>query len=197
MAHMYKWKKFAAGSFWEFNYSPKYLDRLSEFDRRPMALFFEYDNTKKFLQCINFHWLTVHERDTLIIKIKKRFKIDDFWDFGKPIHGLNYMWVKRNYPRALIGWRRYFPRRVRNLRTRAWQWDPEEIKRDVIGTNTQKILGVTPEMIQKLAKRAAMERAKTRKSAVGAQRERAKTRVSSIKKKGAARQKTTKRRKKK
>ena len=164
MAHVTKYKKFSAGGFWEFTYSPKYLDQLTQFDRRPLGLFFEYDTQKKYCQMINMHWLTKGQRKKFIDLITKRFDLENGIDFQVPIKGLNYMWVKMNYPIALIGWRRYFPNRIRNMKAIAFEWDPKEIEDDVINTNTQRLIGVTPEVIQKLAIRAMKSRAKTKVS---------------------------------
>ena len=114
------------------------------------------------MQGINFHWLTVPQRKKLISLIKKAFNITDFHDFGKPIPGLTYGWLKRSYPQAIIGWRRYFANRQRNIKQIAWQWEPDDIEKDVINSDTKRIVGVTSEVIQKLAIRAMKERGRTK-----------------------------------
>lgn len=158
-----KYKKFAAGGFATFSYSPKWLDQLSEFDRKPLIIFINYDSTKKYIQAINIHWLTVNQRKVLIKLMKRKFDIGDFNDFGSPISGLTYNFIKKVFPGALIAYRRYFVNRIRNLSfTPAWQWDPKEVEDNVIQSNTARIVGVTPEMIQKLAIRAMKERGRTK-----------------------------------
>ena len=98
--------------------------------------------------------------------LTRRFKLKDGIDFGKPIKNLNYMWLKKNYPLALIAWRRYFPARMRNLKSIAWQWDPKQIEDDVINSDTQRIIGISSQQIQKLAIRAMKARGKTKVSKI-------------------------------
>ena len=155
-------KKMSAGGFWTFSYSPRHLDLISSFDRRPLMLFLNYDTTKKYLQGINFHFLTVPQREKFISKITRRFKLKDGLEFGKPIKGLTYEWIKKNYPIAIIGYRRYFPNRARNIKSIAFQWDEKQIEDDVINSDTQRIIGVTSQQIQKLAIRAMKARGKTK-----------------------------------
>jgi len=163
MAFRQTYKKFAAGGFATFSYSPKHLDKLTEFDRRPLIIFINYDTEKKYISALNIHWMTVSQRRKLISIMKKVFNIGDFHEFGEPIKGFTYEWIKRTYPQALIAYRRYFTNRIRNVSfTDAWQWDPVAVNKEIIKSDTQRIIGVSPEQIQKLAIRAMKARAKTK-----------------------------------
>ena len=48
-----------------------------------------------------------------------------------------------------MAWRRYFPNRIRNLKAIATTWDYAELKKDVLMSNTQQVIGVTPEYVQR------------------------------------------------
>lgn len=148
MAILNAYRHYAAGQLYSFTYSPRWLNRLSIYDKYPLLMFFNYNNVYGLLSGINFHFLTVSQRAKLIEVITKAYDIKDLSEWGKPIPitwdnvrylGLPYM----------LAWRRYFPNRVRNLKAIAPKWDFEEIKKYVIDANTQKIIGVTSEYIQK------------------------------------------------
>jgi len=75
-------------------------------------------------------------------------KIEDLSQWGRPI---NWTWdhVKSYTPWAGIAWRRYFPARIRNIIPMATTYDKAEIEKDVIKSDTARIIGVTSEVIQR------------------------------------------------
>ncbi len=111
-------------------------------------MFVNYNNVYGLVSGVNMHWLTVSQRAKLIDFVTKAYRIEDLAEWGKPI---NLTWQTVRYlglPYAMA-WRRYFPARMRNIKAVAPTWSFEEIKNYVIDANTQKIIGVTPEYIQK------------------------------------------------
>lgn len=164
MAFTNKFKKITVGTFVQFSYSPKHLDVLTFFDRKPLGLFLGYDSERKLLHFINFHWITKAQRKKVIAIVKSVVGIgEDGWEFGKPMPINLYKLLKRRYPISILGYRTYFSNRMRNQSFPAWQWSPEDIEKKVINTDTAKIIGVTPEQIQKLAIKALRSRGDTRK----------------------------------
>lgn len=160
-----KYKKFANGGFASFSYSPKWLSKLSFYDRKPLIIFLGYDNTKKLIHGINLHWLTKNQRKKTIEILKGAMRITDKrgWEFGKPFPIDIYRLLKRRYPIATLAYRTYFPNRIRNLKFPAWQWGVEEVEDKIINTDTEKIIGVSPEQIQKLALKSLRARQTTKK----------------------------------
>ena len=158
-----KYKKFYNGALVQYSYSPKHLSQLSQYDRRPLLLFTGYDNVYNHVHGFNLHWLTVAQRKKVIQIVKDAMKIEEMWPFGKPMSIDLYRLIKARYPIATIAFRKYFPNRIRNIKFPAWQWEKEELTKKVINTNTEKIIGVSPELIQKLALKAAKERQRQRR----------------------------------
>ena len=163
MAFTRKYKKFATGGFAQFSYSPKWLSQLSYYDRRPLIIFLGYDNQKKLVHGINLHWLTKEQRKRTIALVKSAMRItaDKGWEFGKPMPLDIYRLLKSKYPIATIAYRTYFPNRMRNLSFPAWQWGKADVEEKIINTDTEKIIGTSPEQIQKLAIKALRSRGKT------------------------------------
>lgn len=158
-----KYKKFATGHFVQFSYSPKWLDKLSFYDRKPLGLFLGYDSNGKHLHMINMHWLTVAQRKRVVEIIRSAMKMtkDDTYEFGKPMPLDIYRLLKSRYPIATIAYRMYFANRMRNVSHPAWMWEDKDIQEKIINTDTEKIVGVSPETIQKLAVKALRSRGKT------------------------------------
>lgn len=163
MANLRKFKKFTAGAFVQYSYSPKHLNQLTQYDRRPLLLFTGYDNVNNLIGGFNMHWLTKTQRTRVIQIIKDAMKIEDSFPFGKPMNIDLYKLIKAKYPIATIAFRKYFPNRIRNIKFPAWQWEEEDLKKEVINTDTEKIIGTSPELIQKLAIKAAKERQRQKK----------------------------------
>ena len=90
-----------------------------------------------------------------------RITKDKGWPFSKPMPLDIYRLLKSKYPIATIAYRTYFPNRLRNLSFPAWEWGNEEVEEKIINTDTAKIIGVSPEQIQKLAIKALRSRGKT------------------------------------
>lgn len=164
MAFSNKFKKITVGSFVQFSYSPKHLDALSFYDRKPLGLFLGYDGKRKLLHFINFHWITVAQRKRVVEIIRRAVNMpEEGYPFGKPMPVNLYKLLKSKYPIATIGYRTYFSNRMRNQSFPAWDWNPEDIEKKVINSNTEKIISVTPEAIQKLAIKALKSRGQTQK----------------------------------
>lgn len=160
-----KYKKFATGGFAQYSYSPKWLSKLTFYDRKPLIIFLGYDNKNGLVHGINLHWLTKSQRKKVIDIIKSTMRITEEkgWDFGKPMPLDIYRLLKKRYPIATIAYRTYFPNRMRNLSFPAWQWEKEDVEQEIINTDTEKIVGVSPEQIQKLAVKALGSRGQTQK----------------------------------
>lgn len=162
MGFQSRFKKMAVGGFVEFAYSPKWLSQLDYYDRKPLIIFLGYDSSKNLIHGLNMHWLTVPQRKRVITLIKSAMNIVDHWDFGQPMRLDIYRLLKRRYPIATIAYRTYFPNRIRNVKYPAFQWEPDKVDSKIIHTDTAKIIGITPELLQKLARRAMLSRSKTR-----------------------------------
>lgn len=165
MAFTRKYKKFATGGFAQFSYSPKWLSQLTYYDRKPLIIFLGYDNQRKLIHGINLHWLTKEQRKRTIALVKSAMRItkDKGWPFSKPMPLDIYRLLKSKYPIATIAYRTYFPNRLRNLSFPAWEWGNEEVEEKIINTDTAKIIGVSPEQIQALARKALKSRGQTQK----------------------------------
>jgi hypothetical protein len=147
MALLQHFNYFHSGQTYSYSYSPKWLNRLSVYDRSPLALFVHYDNIYGLISAINLHWLTVAQRAHLLDTMTRVFPINDLKEWGKAVN-INWQFITSLGPVYKMAWRRYFPNRIRNIKTVASTWDYEEIKKDVIMSNTQKVIGVTPEYVQ-------------------------------------------------
>jgi hypothetical protein len=148
MALLQHYNYFTTGQFYNFTYSPKWLNRLSVYDKYPMGLFINYDSVYGLISMINFHWLTVAQRAALIDVISRRYPKALLQEWGKAIN-IDWNIIKTLGPVYRMAWRKYFPNRIRNLKAVATKWDYEELKRDVINSNTSQVIGVTPEYIQR------------------------------------------------
>lgn len=159
-----RFKKMTVGTFVQFSYSPKWLSQLSFYDRRPLGLFLGYDSQKKLIHMINMHWLTKSQRKKVVDIIRRAVNMpEEGWPFGKPFPVNIYKLLKSKYPIATIAYRSYFPNRQRNVKYPAFQWEPEKVEEKIINTDTEKIIGTSPEMVQKLAIKALKSRGKTQK----------------------------------
>ncbi len=178
MAFSNKFKKMVVGGFVQFSYSPKWLSLLSFYDRRPLIIFTGYDSQKKLIHGIQMHWLTKAQRKRVIEIIRRAVNMpEEGWPFGKPMPVNIYKLLKSKYPIATIAYRTYFPARARNIKYPAWQWEPEKVEEKIINTDTEKIIGVSPEMIQKLAIKALGSRGQTQKRKAKRRSERHKRRT--------------------
>ena len=150
MALLNQYRGFTTGQIYEYTYSPKGLVKgtLEEYDKRPLLFFVNYDNIYRLISGINLHWLTEDERKKFFQVIYRKYKIEDLSQWGRPI---NWTWdhVKSYTPWAGIAWRRYFPARIRNIIPMATTYDKAEIEKDVIKSDTARIIGVTSEVIQR------------------------------------------------
>ena len=148
MALVRTYKNHAAGQFVEFTYSPKGLSDLDQYDKHPLLLFVNFDNVYGLVSGLNLHWITVSQRAKLIDYMLRKYTKNDLAEFGRPV---NFSWdnIKSAMPELGIAWRRYFPNRMRNVKVIAPHWEWEEVKNDVINSQTERILKVTPELIQK------------------------------------------------
>jgi len=148
MALLQTYGKFYTGSVWQYTYSPKGLDVLDRFDRHPLVLWVNFDNMYRLMSGINLHWLTVEQRRQLMNLLAHNYPdISKKAEYQKPI---NFTWdnVKSWFPIGRIAWRKYFPARIRNVQLMSPTWSADEIE-SIINTDTAKIIGVTPAMIQK------------------------------------------------
>lgn len=161
---------FTTGQLYSFTYSPKWLNRLSVYDKYPLGLFISYDNILGLYSMLNFHWLTISQRAQLIDFITKRYPKDILQEWGKAIN-IDWNIIKNLGPAYRMAWRRYFPNRIRNLKAVATTWDYNEIKEQVIMSNTSKILGVTPEFIQKFYAESMARKMRSQKSNVQEQKQ--------------------------
>ena len=164
MAFSNRYKKFAVGGFVQYSYSPKWLSLLSYFDRRPLIIFLGWDSKKGLIHGLQMHWLTKTQRKKVIDIIRRAVNMpEEGWDFGKPFPVNIYKLLKSKYPIATIAYRTYFPGRMRNISYPAFQWEPEKVEDKIINTDTAKIIGTSPEAIQKLAIKALRSRGQTQK----------------------------------
>ena len=148
MAILQHFHSFHSGQLYNYTYSPKWLSRLSTYDKYPLSLFIHYDNIYGLISAVNLHWLTVAQRAHLLDAMTKTFKIEDLKEWGKAVN-ISWQFVSSLGIPYKMAWRRYFPNRIRNLKTVAATWDYAEIKSDVLMANTQQIIGVTPEVVQR------------------------------------------------
>jgi len=162
MALIRQYNEYFCGGFFSFTYSPLYPEKLDMFDRSPCLLWINMNNGRRadgkpmnLFSGINFHWLTVKQREKLIGYLFKYYKNNkNYNDFRVDEKiPLNLTWdIIKSWDTSFgIAWRRYFPNRVRNLKWLAPTWDYIEVNRDVIHTDTVRIIGVTPEFIQRQA----------------------------------------------
>jgi hypothetical protein len=148
MAILQHFNYFHSGQLYNYTYSPKWLSRLSTYDKYPLALFIHYDNVYGLISAVNLHWLTVAQRAYLLDAMTKTFNIEDLKEWGKAVN-ISWQFVASLGPAYRMAWRRYFPNRMRNVKAVATTWDYNDIKKDVLMANTQRIQGVTPEYIQR------------------------------------------------
>jgi hypothetical protein len=143
-----KYGRYYTGGIFQFTYSPKGLDVLDRYDAKPLALFINYDSDYRLCSMINLHWLTIEQRRQLMNLITYKYPdIATKAEFGNPIP-FGWEHIKTWFPIGSIAWRRYFPNRIRSVTNMAPTWSKTEIEA-IINTDTEKIIGVTPAVIQK------------------------------------------------
>jgi len=149
MALLNQYRGFTTGQIYEMSYSPKGLSKLEQYDRRPLFVMVNYDNVYRLLSGLNLHWVSVDARKAFFKWIYKRYNIKDLSEWGRPI---NFTWqhVVSYTPWMAPAWRRYFPQRIRNIIPMATTYAlPDIMGPDVVQSDTAKIIGVTPEVIQR------------------------------------------------